>query len=217
VPKAELDRLVAGLAAPSPRRGDERRDLRRDPYDGADMSASWANPELRDRPDPARRLEQDLCDDRWRMGYGCGQRRYLPTPSGSRSTAIPASTRRRNMPGSPRSRPARACPTAWSRIRERREVITAALNGLPGIRCRPAGRRLLYLPQYLRYGHDARSFQSRLLDEEGVATIAAPALRVRRGLYPVLLRQQPRGDHRGDRAHSAASRQPAATGGAVGA
>ena len=57
-----------------------------------------------DRPaDPARRLEQDLCDDRLAAGLrrlaGGAVRRM---PNASRSTAIPASTRRRNMPASPR-------------------------------------------------------------------------------------------------------------------
>src|SRR5215208_6526671 len=77
----------------------------------------------------------------------CGQRRCSLTPSGLLSTVIPASMRRRKM-------------------------IVAALNGLPGITCANPGGAFYVFPNISGTGHDARSFQSRLLDQEGVATIA---------------------------------------------
>jgi aspartate/methionine/tyrosine aminotransferase len=55
---------------------------------------------------------------------------------------------------------------------ERREMIVAALNGLPGIRCAQPGGAFYTFPNISGTGYDARAFQSRLLDEEGVATIA---------------------------------------------
>jgi len=55
---------------------------------------------------------------------------------------------------------------------ERREMIVAALNSLPGIRCARPGGAFYTFPNIAGTGHDARTFQSRLLDEAGVATIA---------------------------------------------
>jgi aspartate/methionine/tyrosine aminotransferase len=55
---------------------------------------------------------------------------------------------------------------------ERREVIVAELNKLPGIRCARPGGAFYTFPNIAGTGLDARSFQSRLLDEAGVATIA---------------------------------------------
>ena len=51
-------------------------------------------------------------------------------------------------------------------------MIVAALNGLPGVRCANPGGAFYTFPNISGTGHDARSFQSRLLDQEGVATIA---------------------------------------------
>jgi len=110
-----------GSSAIRARRGDERRDLRRILYDGASMSASWA---IRSSatPDPARRLEQDLCDAGWRKGDGVCAKAVFADAERSRSTAIPASTRRRNMPGSPRSKARASLSTRMVKaFAERRE------------------------------------------------------------------------------------------------
>jgi aspartate aminotransferase len=55
---------------------------------------------------------------------------------------------------------------------ERREAIVAALNSLPGVRCATPGGAFYTFPNIAGTGYDARTFQSELLDQAGVATIA---------------------------------------------
>jgi aspartate/methionine/tyrosine aminotransferase len=57
-------------------------------------------------------------------------------------------------------------------VAERREMIVAALNNLPGVRCATPGGAFYTFPNIAGTGYDARDFQSKLLDAEGVATIA---------------------------------------------
>src|SRR5205814_767045 len=55
---------------------------------------------------------------------------------------------------------------------ERREVIVAALNSLPGVRCVQPGGAFYAFPNISGTGYSARDLQSELLDKAGVATIA---------------------------------------------
>src|SRR5262249_25041351 len=55
---------------------------------------------------------------------------------------------------------------------ERREVIVAALNSLPGVRCATPGGAFYTFPNVAGTGYDARTLQSELLERTGVATIA---------------------------------------------
>src|SRR5260370_8564086 len=55
---------------------------------------------------------------------------------------------------------------------ERREVIVAALNSLPGIRCANPGGAFYTFPNVEGTGYSARDLQGDLLDKTGVATIA---------------------------------------------
>ena len=55
---------------------------------------------------------------------------------------------------------------------ERREMIVAALNRLPGFRCAQPGGAFYTFPNITGTGFDARTLQSELLEKAGVATIA---------------------------------------------
>src|SRR5260370_27710875 len=55
---------------------------------------------------------------------------------------------------------------------ERREMIVAALNGLPRFRCAQAGGALCPFPNITGTVGDSRTLQGQLLDKAGVATIA---------------------------------------------
>ena len=104
VPREELDALVAGPRAPPAGRGAVRRDLRAHALRRRAACQPARYPELARPADPARRLEQDLRDDRLAPGLrGLAQATWSSTPSGLRSTAIPASTPRPNGPASRRS------------------------------------------------------------------------------------------------------------------
>ena len=54
----------------------------------------------------------------------------------------------------------------------RRDVIVAATNALPGFRCRMPRGAFYTFPNIAGTGMDARTLQSRLLEEAGVATVA---------------------------------------------
>jgi aspartate/methionine/tyrosine aminotransferase len=55
---------------------------------------------------------------------------------------------------------------------ERRRAIVNGLNALPGFRCRMPGGAFYAFPNIAGTGLDARTLQSRLLEEAGVATVA---------------------------------------------
>jgi len=55
---------------------------------------------------------------------------------------------------------------------ERREMIVAALNGLPGFRCARPGGAFYTFPNVAGTGFDTRALQAELLEEAGVATVA---------------------------------------------
>jgi aspartate aminotransferase len=55
---------------------------------------------------------------------------------------------------------------------ERRRYIIESLNRLPGFRCARPGGAFYAFPNVTGTGLDARTLQSRLLEEAGVATIA---------------------------------------------
>ena len=55
---------------------------------------------------------------------------------------------------------------------ERREMIVAALNGLPGFSCQQPGGAFYTFPNITGTGCDARTLQAQLLEQAGVATVA---------------------------------------------
>ena len=71
-------------------------------YDGAEHVSLLAYPAIRDRVILLDGWSKTYAMTGWRLGYGVWPKALFARPSGSRSTAIPASTRRRNSPGSPR-------------------------------------------------------------------------------------------------------------------
>jgi aspartate/methionine/tyrosine aminotransferase len=55
---------------------------------------------------------------------------------------------------------------------ERRAYIIPALNSLPGVRCANPGGAFYAFPNIQGTGMDSRTFQMRLLDEAGIATVS---------------------------------------------
>ena len=94
---------------------------------------------------------------------------------------------------------------------ERREVIVAALNGLPGIRCATPGGAFYTFPNISGTGLRRPLVPERTARPgRGRDDRRHQLRRIRRGLHPLLLRQQPRSHHRSDGAHPQVPRQPAA-------
>ncbi|MGH6969166.1 MAG: aminotransferase class I/II-fold pyridoxal phosphate-dependent enzyme, partial [Stellaceae bacterium] len=61
---------------------------------------------------------------------------------------------------------------------ERRQVIIAALNKLPGLRCATPGGAFYAFPNIGSTGMGAREIERRLLDEAGIATVAGTSFGV---------------------------------------
>ena len=173
VPRSELDRLVSGLAR-HPQVAVMSDEIYGEIlYDGAEHVSLLTYPELRDRLILLDGWSKTYAMTGWRMGYGVWPKAVLPAAERlaiNCHSCVNAATQWAGIAAlkGPRE-PVHRMVKAFA---ERREVIVAELNRLPGIRCANPGGAFYTFPNIAGTGHDARSFQSQLLDQEGVATIA---------------------------------------------
>ncbi len=220
VPRAELDRLVAGLER-HPQVAVMSDEIYGEIlYDGAEHVSLLHYPSLRERLILLDGWSKTYAMTGWRMGYGVWPRAVFPSAerlainchSCVNAAAQFAGIAALEGPREPVHRMVRA-------FAERREVIVAALNSLPGVSCATPGGAFYTFPNISGTGHDARSFQSQAARRGGRRDDRRHQLwRIRRGLYPFFLRQQPGGDHRGDGADPAFPRQygaPRCSGGMI--
>ncbi len=173
VPRRELDRLVAGLE--------------RHPqvvvlsdeiygeilYDGAEHVSLLGYPSIRDRLILLDGWSKTYAMTGWRLGYGLwpkalighAERLAINCHSCVNAAAQFAGIAALTGPREPIHRMVAA-------FAERREMIVAALDGLPGFRCARPGGAFYTFPNITGTGYDARTLQRELLEETGVATIA---------------------------------------------
>ena len=173
VPRAELDRLVAGLER-HPQVAVMSDEIYGEIiYDGAAHASVLQYPSLRERLVLLDGWSKTYAMTGWRMGYGVWPRAVFPSAerlainchSCVNAAAQYAGIAALEGPREPVHRMVRA-------FAERREIIVAALNSLPGVSCANPDGAFYAFPNISGTGHDARGFQSQLLDREGVATIA---------------------------------------------
>ena len=210
VPRDELDRLVAGLER-HPQVAVLSDEIYGEIlYDGAEHVSLLRYPSLRDRLILLDGWSKTYAMTGWRLGYavwpkalfGHAERLAINCHSCVNAAAQYAGIAALTGPREPVHRMVEGiCRAARD---DRRGVERAARLSLSA-----AGRRLLHFPQY----HRDR------LRRAYIAGAAARAgrggndrrhqlWRIWRGLFAVLLRQQPRGDRRGDRPNSEIPRQP---------
>ncbi|HEX5455183.1 MAG TPA: pyridoxal phosphate-dependent aminotransferase [Stellaceae bacterium] len=173
VPRAELDRLVAGLER-HPQVAVMSDEIYGEiVYDGAEHVSLLSYPSIRDRVILLDGWSKTYAMTGWRMGYGVWPKAVFPYAerlainchSCVNAAAQYAGIAALEGPREPVLRMVKA-------FAERREVIVKALNGLPGTRCATPGGAFYTFPNISGTGLNAREFQSELLDAEGVATIA---------------------------------------------
>src|SRR5216684_2085362 len=173
VPKAELDRLVAGLER-HPHVAVMSDEIYGEIlYDGAEHVSLLGYPELRDRLILLDGWSKTYAMTGWRMGYGvwpktvfaAAERLAINCHSCVNAAAQYAGIAALTGPREPSLRMVAA-------FAERRHMIIAALNALPGFRCAVPGGAFYAFPNIAGTGFDSRTLQSRLLDETGVATIS---------------------------------------------
>jgi aspartate aminotransferase len=172
VPKAELDRLVAGLER-HPHVAVLSDEIYGEMiYEGTHTSLT-TYPQLADRLILLDGWSKTYAMTGWRLGYGVWPREWAAhaerlainchscVNAAAQYAGIAALT-------GPRE-PARQMVAAFA---ERRSSIIPALNALPGVRCVLPGGAFYAFPNVSGTGLDSRTLQSRLLEEAGVATLS---------------------------------------------
>ncbi|HEX5453079.1 MAG TPA: pyridoxal phosphate-dependent aminotransferase [Stellaceae bacterium] len=173
VPRAELDRLVAGLER-HPQVAVMSDEIYGEiVYDGAEHVSLLRYPSLRERVILLDGWSKTYAMTGWRMGYGVWPKDIFPHAERlaiNCHSCVNAAAQYAGIAAleGPRE-PVRRMVEAFA---ERRKYIVAALNALPGVRCANPGGAFYTFPNIADTGYDARTFQSELLDKAGVATIA---------------------------------------------
>jgi aspartate/methionine/tyrosine aminotransferase len=173
VPRAELDRLVAGLERfPNVAiMSDEIYSCM--VYDGAEHYSLLNYPSIRDRLILLDGWSKTYAMTGWRLGFsvwpdsliGPATKLAINCHSCVNASAQFAGLAALTGPQEPVTAMVRA-------FAERRQMIVKALNNLPGFRCVNPGGAFYAFPNVSGTGFDAKTLQGRLLDEAGVATIA---------------------------------------------
>jgi aspartate aminotransferase len=173
VPRREFDRLVSGLER-HPQVAVLSDEIYGEIlYDGAEHVSLLGYPAIRDRVILLDGWSKTYAMTGWRLGYGIwpkalfgsAERLAINCHSCVNASAQFAGIAALEGPREPIHRMVAA-------FTERRLMIVAALNGLPGFRCAQPGGAFYTFPNVAGTGFDARTFQSKLLEEAGVATVA---------------------------------------------
>jgi aspartate aminotransferase len=173
VPRAELDRLVAGLEH-HPQVAILSDEIYGEiVYDGAEHVSLLSYPSIRDRLILLDGWSKTYAMTGWRMGYGiwpealfaAAERLAINCHSCVNAAAQFAGIAALTGPREPVGEMVEA-------FAARRRFIVEALNGLPGFRCTDPGGAFYTFPNITGTGLDARGLQNRMLEEAGVATVA---------------------------------------------
>ncbi len=173
VPRGEIDRLVAGLER-FPNVAIMSDEIYSEMvYDGAAHVSLLSYPAIRDRLILLDGWSKTYAMTGWRMGYGVWPESLIAAATRlaiNCHSCVNASAQYAGIAALTGSQePAQRMVAAFA---ERRKMIIAALNALPGFRCVNPGGAFYAFPNITGTGLDSRSLQTRLLDEAGVATIS---------------------------------------------
>jgi len=173
VPKAEMDKLVAGLAR-HPHVAILSDEIYGEMlYDGQAHVSLLTYPEIADRVILLDGWSKTYAMTGWRLGYGVwpealfpyAERLAINNHSCVNAAAQYAGIAALEGPRAPVDRMVAA-------FAERRAYIIPALNALPGFRCANPGGAFYAFPNIEGTGMASRTLQSRLLEETGIATVS---------------------------------------------
>ena len=173
VPRSELDALVAGLERHPQVAILSDEIYSRMTYDNREHVSLLDYPQLADRLILLDGWSKTYAMTGWRMGYG-----VWPTALVEGATrlavnchsCVSAATQHAGIAAL--DGPQDGAEEMVAAFDERRRVIVEGLNALPGINCRTPGGAFYAFPNITGTGTDARTLQSRMLEEAGVATVA---------------------------------------------
>jgi aspartate aminotransferase len=172
VPKAEIDRLAAGLARHPHVTVMSDEIYGEIVYDGAHVSLT-SYPELTDQLILLDGWSKTYAMTGWRLGYSVWPEALFPHAERlaiNCHSCVNAAAQWAGIAAlqGPRE-PVRRMVAAFV---ERRDYLVPALNALPGVRCAMPGGAFYTFPNITATGFNSRTLQSRLLDEAGIATVA---------------------------------------------
>ena len=173
VPRAEIDKLVAGLVDHPHVAVLSDEIYSRISYDGREHVSLLSYPEIADRLILLDGWSKTYAMTGWRMGYAVWPEVLVEGATRlavNCHSCVNAATQFAGI--SALEGPQDAVETMVNAFDQRREVIVNGLNRLPGFRCRTPGGAFYAFPNIEETGLDARSLQKRLLEEAGVATVA---------------------------------------------
>ena len=173
VPKAELDKLVAGLMAHPHVAVLSDEIYGQMLYDGRTHISLLRYEALRDRVILLDGWSKTYAMTGWRMGYSVwpaalfAHAERLAVNCHSCVNAAAQYAGLAALLG-----PQESVAEMVKAFDQRRRVIVRALNQLPGVRCVEPGGAFYAFPNITGTNYDARTLQQKLLEEAGVATIA---------------------------------------------
>ena len=173
VPKAEFDKLVAGLAEFPNAAIMSDEIYSRICYAGHDHVTLLDYPEIRDRLILLDGWSKTYAMTGWRMGYSVWPESLIDHATRlaiNCHSCVNASAQFAGIAAL--EGPQDQVDEMVSAFDKRREVIVQGLNALPGITCRNPGGAFYTFPNVTATGQDAKELQSNLLEQVYVATVA---------------------------------------------
>ena len=181
VPKAELDRLVAGLARFPDVAVMSDEIYARMCYDGVPHASLTAYPEIEDRLILLDGWSKTYAMTGWRLGWGvwpADLAEHATRLAINTHSCVNAATQWAGIAAldGPQDSASRSMVETFA---ARRKIIVDALNAIPGFRCVTPGGAFYAFPNIEGTGRTSRQLQEELLDEAGVAVISGTSF----GLY----------------------------------
>ena len=173
VPRAEIDRLAAGLEAHPDVAVLSDEIYSRLIYSGEPHASLLAYPALRDRVILLDGWSKSYAMTGWRLGYGLWPTSWIEGATRLAINSFSCVNAAAQWAGiAALEGPQDSVDAMRTAFDERRRVILAALNELPGVSCVEPWGAFYAMPDITATGMTAREAEHRLLEEAGVATIA---------------------------------------------
>ena len=172
-PRAEVDKLVAGLERHPQVAILSDEIYCRLVYGGREHVSLLAYPSIRDRVILLDGWSKTYAMTGWRLGYSVwpsGLARQAERLAVNCHSCVNAATQYAGIAAL--TGPQDAVDRMAAAFDERRRIIVPALNQLPGVRCVDPGGAFYAFPNIAGTGLTARDLQRRMLEEAGVATVA---------------------------------------------
>jgi len=173
VPKSELDKLAAGLDRHPHVAVMSDEIYARICYDGEPHASLLAYPALRDRLILLDGWSKTYAMTGWRLGYSVWPKRLFPHAERlavNCHSCVNAPTQWAGIAAL--TGPQDAVDKMNKAFDERRKVIVASLNAVPGFRCVMPKGAFYAFPNIAGTGLGAKDVQNLILDKAGVATVA---------------------------------------------